>query len=560
MITLFDRPSPPLPATTFTLRPYQADALAGIRESFERSRSALMVCPTGGGKTVIFAHLAREFCKTSRVLVLAHREELIRQAADKLESVTRTRCGIEMADQYALAFERTGCVVGTVQTVTRRFERFNPNDFGLVICDEAHHATAPTYRRVFDHFLQNHNLKLLGCTATPDRADEEALGQVFDEVAFEYMLPDAIRDGWLVRIKQSLVDIEDLDYSGVSTVAGDLNQGEAAEILERHKIVTATAKATVEQAGDRRTLIFAVSVQQAHMFADILNGIRQNCAAAVDGKTPPEERANIFAGFRDGQFQFLVNCMIATEGFDDPGISCVVMARPTKSRALYSQMAGRATRPLPGVVDGPDTATARREAILASAKPDCVIVDFVGNSGRHKLVTARDILGGKESDQVMARVEEVQQSAHGQHDMLEMIDAVKGEIHAENEERKQREAESRLRQAVKSRDLKVLYQQREIDPFDWLDIEPERERGYFRGKKLTEKQRAFLQNYNVNPEKMTFTQAQQVIGELKQRDTCTVKQARQLRRHGIDPNKTTKTQASALMAKWAKEEGWGRGR
>ena len=273
----------------------------------------------------------------------------------------------------------------------------------MLIIDEAHHATSPSYRRVIDYYRTNPALKVLGVTATPDRADEEALGQVFQSVAFDYEVLDAIHDGWLVPIEQQMVHVEGLDYSSIRTTAGDLNGGDLAAVLEAEKNLQQMASASLAIIGQRRALVFTASVKAAEMTAEILNRHRPGMAAWVCGKTDREERRRVLAEFAAGKLQVVCNCGVLTEGFDDPGVEVVIMGRPTKSRSLYSQMVGRSTRPLPGVVDGPETAEARKAAIAASAKPSCLVVDFVGNAGKHKLITSADILGGKVSEEALER-------------------------------------------------------------------------------------------------------------------------------------------------------------
>jgi superfamily II DNA or RNA helicase len=364
----------------------------------------LAVLPTGTGKTVCFAHVAKTWLDSDRgrVLIMAHREELIQQAADKVLQVTGLHADIEMgesrADQCSL-IDQAPVVITSVQTMCRpnRHERFDPRQFGLLIVDEAHHATAPTYRRVIDHFAQNPDLRILGVTATPDRADEEALGQAFESVAFTYEIETAIQDGWLVPIEQQFVQVQGLDLSGCRTTAGDLNEGDLARIMETEENLHGVVHPALELAGDRPSLFFMASVAHAERGAEIANRHQAESAVCLHGKTPRDERREKLKAFSRGEFQHLFNCGLFLEGFDETSIAVVAMARPTKSRALYAQAVGRGTRPLPGLVDGLDDAAARRRAIAMSHKPGLLVLDFVGNSGRHKLVSTADILGGNYS-------------------------------------------------------------------------------------------------------------------------------------------------------------------
>lgn len=538
------------------LRSYQAAAVDGIFEAWRTSRSTLLVQPTGTGKTVTFAHVIHRM-PMGRTLVLAHREELIFQAADKIEAVTGAKPDIEMAEMRAdhAMFDRARVVVSSIQTQCAgrngdaRMHRFDPQEFSLLVVDEAHHATAPTYRRVLEHYGQNQDLRILGVTATPDRHDEEALGQVFASVAFDYELLDAIHDGWLVPIHQRSVIVDGLDYSSIRTTAGDLNGADLARVMEYEETLHAIASPTLELAAGRKTLVFAASVAHAERLCEIFNRHHSECARFVTGTTPKDERRGMLADYAAGKFQILVNVGVATEGFDEPGIACVVMARPTKSRALYAQMAGRATRPMAGLVDAHDTPEARREAIAGSAKPACEIIDFVGNSGRHRLITTADILGGNCSDEVVARARKKAEGAAGAAvDMAEML------VDAERELAEERERARRAAIRAKAR-----YSCQKVDPFEVFHVEPWRERGWDKGRQPSEKMLALLERNGIDTHSLTFTQAKQLIGEIIRRydeRKCSFKQARLLARYGY-PTDVPFAEASRLIDALAKN-GWQR--
>jgi len=538
------------------LRSYQQAAVDGIFEAWRTARSTLLVQPTGTGKTVTFAHVINRM-PMGRALVLAHREELIFQAADKIARVTGAKPDIEMAEMRAdgAMFGKARVVVSSIQTQCAgrngdaRMKRFDPQEFSLLVVDEAHHIVAPSYRRVLMHYQQNPNLKVLGVTATPDRHDEEALGQVFDSVAYDYELLDAIRDGWLVPIHQRSVVVDGLDYSGVRTTAGDLNGADLARVMEYEETLHGIAAPTVELAAGRKTLVFAASVAHAERLCEIFNRHSTGCARFVTGTTPKDERRAMLADYAAGKFQMLVNVGVATEGFDEPGIQVVVMARPTKSRALYAQMAGRGTRPLPGLVDAHEAADARRAAIAVSAKPACQIIDFVGNSGRHKLITTADILGGNYSDEVVDRARAAAETANGAAvDMAELLADAEKTI-AEERERARRAA---LR-------VRARYTSQVVDPFDILHIEPWRERGWDTGRQPSAKMLALLDRNGIDTKGLTFTQAKQLVGEIIHRyeeKQCSFKQARLLSRYGY-PTDVPFAEASRLIDALAKN-GWRR--
>ena len=576
------------------LRDYQKKAVEKVLECWKDFKSCLIVLPTGCGKTVVFAEIIRrclaeqvgkdteskseveknapkkeidiydidddddeeeEESPKKRAMILAHREELITQARDKVSAITGEDVQIEMG-----AFEVTPMlgkvppvVVSTVQTqCTGRMKKFNPNDYGILVIDEAHHATAKSYRNCIDHYFQNPDCRLVGVTATPDRADETALGQVFETVAFEYSVTNAIHDGWLVPVKQRLVKVNSLDFSNVTTCAGDFNQGELAQVLEEEHNLHAIAVPTMEICGDRRAIIFAASVRQAERICEIINRgnedwIAKNGAKRAEwvcGKTEKVERRTILDNFKNGKIQFVVNVGVLTEGFDDAGVSVVVMARPTKSRALYAQMAGRATRPAAEVaarlgevkVEGEqqmDSSALRRKLIAESSKPSCLIVDFVGNSGRHKLVTTADILGGKDLDEDAEIAAEVKRRCTGSAeglDMLEEIDKVKEEI----KQRRFRDAQSR-----KFITATAKFTTFSVDPFDVFDLAASvrHPRSGIDTYRLSFKQRALLrERIKVNPDSISPSEGKALIDEYFRRVTnklATFAQTKLLRRHGI---------------------------
>ena len=509
-----------------------------------------------------------------RILVIAHREELIRQACDKIERVVGERPAIEMgnerADEGESFLHRARVVVSSIQTQNssvkcwecagkgcelcgnrgRRFrmETFSPHEFSLVIIDEAHHAPAVSYRRLIQHYQQNKQCKLLGVTATPDRADEAALGQIFETVAFDYQLPNAIADGWLVDIEQQFVRVEGLDLSAVRDVAGDLNAGQVDEIMRQEKVLHGVVHPTIELAGDSPTLLFAASVEHAHKAAEIFNRHKANSAIALDGTTDSDERRYQLERFARGEYQYLCNCALFLEGFDEPRIACVAVARPTKSRALYSQIVGRGTRTNPSnLCDGLPDHEQRKAAILASGKPSLLVLDFVGNSGRHKLITTADILGGNESDEVigLAHAQAAKKSAAGERtNMRAEIEAAKRAIAARLAERR--------KQVI----VKAQYSTQKISAFDVLDITPQREPGWHKGRRPSAKMLAILDKQGIPTANISFVHAGQIIGKLKERwakKLCTYKQAKLLQKFGYSSD-VTMPEATKIIDALAKNK------
>lgn len=559
------------------LRPYQQECVAAVMKKFEASRSTLMVLATGTGKTVISAHIADAMLAKGRVLVLAHRDELIRQAADKFQRVTGHLPAIEKADEFVNEEDLHGksqIIISSFQTQNsgtgdrKRMMRFNPKEFSMVWCDEAHHCLAPTFRAVVDYYMAgNPELKLLGCTATPDRADGEELGKIFETVAYDYEIPHAIRDGWLVPVHQRSVTIAGLDFAKIRTTAGDLNGAdlEAVMMYEKnlHGIVFASLEISAgleagaladavasenpdEQVGAimggrpiRRTLIFCVTVAHAERVAEILCRWKKDAAESVDGSMKMEDRRSVFERFKSGHTSFLCACMVPTEGFDAPHCEIIVLARPSKSRPLVCQMIGRGTRPTEELADllgNIESAEDRRMAIANSIKPKCTVLDFVGNCGRHKLVSCADILGSSaHEDFIIDRAKEIIESG-GDIDVEDAIEQAEEEAEVERQIAATREEaefadmlneqENRM---IASRESIVAVAQYSVR--DVNSIEPKRE---IKPGGASDKQIEFLVKLGVKRETAIgygSRQAGAVITQLKN-TRCTVGQASYLRRLG----------------------------
>lgn len=543
-----------------TLRPYQSEAVNAVFREWEDKTSTLIVCPTGTGKTEIFCEIIRRM-QPKRTIVLAHRGELITQAVKRLWKFG-IEADVEMADKWADEnyWSRAPVVVSTVQTQiagnggSGRMRRFDPNDFGLVVCDEAHHYTAKSFRKVVDHYRQNENIKILGVTATPDRADEAALGQVFDSVALDYEILDAIHDGWLVPVEQQMVNIQGLDFSKVRTTAGDLNGADLAAVMEAEKNLHGIASSSIDIIGQRKTLVFTVTVKQAERLAEIFNRHRPGMADWVCGTTPKDQRHKILKAFSDGEIQVLVNVGVLTEGYDEPAVEIIVQARPTKSRCLYAQIIGRSLRPLPGTVDGLETVEQRKASIAASPKPAALVLDFVGNSGKHKLMTTADILGGKVSQQAIEKAVAKAKKAKAPVRMDEELDHAEQDVRAEIEEHKAKEAKRRAH-VVAQAEFKL----RSVDPFDVFDLKPTKSRGWDAGKSLSEAQRAVLLRAGVNIVGMPYSQQKQLlvaIFERRNNKMATLKQCQLLRKRGVDTSTMTFEQATNKLNEIAQKEGW----
>lgn len=432
------------------LRWYQREACESILRGFDEYRSQLAVLATGLGKTQLFCALARQW--QGKVLILAHRDELVEQARARLEQMTGETVDVEQAGRRAATYTRL--VVASVDTIKQpaRLERFAKDHFGLVIADEAHHYTSVTYRRPIDHFT---GAKILGVTATPDRSDEKALGKVFENVAFCFDISQGIEQGYLVPLRGTQVELGEIQLDGVDTVAGDFAKGQLDEVMLR--AVEGICKKTLELEPNRQAVCFFPGVKSAEYATERFNAMKPFSAGFISGETLPHDRKRIVAEFREGKLQFLCNCMVATEGFDAPAASCIVQARPTKSRGLYAQMVGRGTRVLGGLVEGipgREGSEERRALIASSRKRDCMILDFVGNASKHALVTPEDLLGGDYSD-----------------DEIELAKKKAKQDKGADPQRMLAEARKELQRIAAAINSRVQAQARSFNPFAVLDLD-----------------------------------------------------------------------------------------
>lgn len=396
----------PKPAA-ITLRPYQAESIAAIEGEWKQGhRRTLLVLPTGCGKTIVFCKLTEGRVRAGeRVLILAHRGELLQQAADKLLKATGLRCAVEKAEESCLdSWYRV--TVGSVQSLMRekRLNQFPPDYFGTIVIDEAHHVLSDGYQRVLEHFS---SAQVLGVTATPDRGDMRNLGSVFESLAYEYTLPRAIREGYLSPIKAQTIPL-DLDLRNVGVSGGDFKAGELGSALDPYLEQIAEEMAAVCM--ERKTVVFLPLIQTSRKFRDILNqrGFR---AAEVNGESA--DRAEVLAAFDRGEYNVLCNSMLLTEGWDCPSVDCIVVLRPTKVRSLYCQMIGRGTRLHPG-----------KEYLL--------VLDFLWHTERHELCRPACLIAG--SDEVARKMTENLEAAGEPVDLEAAEEQAQSDVVAQREE------------------------------------------------------------------------------------------------------------------------------
>lgn len=532
------------------LRDYQIDAVAMTLFEWDTHQSVLGCLATGGGKTVIAGDIIKR--RGGRALVLCHTTELVSQFSKSL-----WRFGldseIEKADMWAETngLNGTPVVIATPQTLYsqngKRLKRWKPTDFDTLIIDEGHHYSgAPAFEGVVKHFLANPNLRCLALTATPDRHDGVALSRICQSVAFKYEIVDMIDQGYLVGVEQYLVKIESLDLSRCRTTAGDFNGADLAQVVEDEKPLLGMADATLKTVGDKKTLVFAHSVKQAERLAEIFNRHRPESAACVFGHTPPDERASIFRLFADrGRLQIMVNVAVAGEGYDNPNIEAIVCAKPTKSRSRYTQNVGRGLRPIDGLLKDLNSPEERRMAIANSFKPNCMVLDFVGNAGRHSLMTVADVLGGSVSEQAKAKAKE------------RVLKAGRGNVLDEltRAERELRDAADRKKRAgiVGEAKHRLTY----VDPFEAFRTKAQYWSKRTQNGPLTPKQKNTLRKNGYNPDEYTPEEGQRLISKMFE---MTPGQRSVLVRAGYKPEELKgipKWNASKLIDA-VKQNGWQR--
>ena len=515
-------------AAPIALRPYQNEAKSAVLGQWEQGvQRTLLVLPTGCGKTIVFAKISEDCVKRGeRVLILAHRGELLEQAADKIHKACNLNCAVEKAEETSLgSFWRI--TVGSVQTLMResRLARFLPDYFDTIIIDEAHHAISDSYQRILQHFS---GAKVLGVTATPDRGDMKNLGQVFDSLAYEYTLPRAIREGYLCPIKALTIPLN-LDLTGVSVQAGDFRAADLDTALDPY--LYQIADEMLRNCADRKTVVFLPLVKTSQKFRDILNQ-RGFHAAEVNGNS--EDRAEILRDFDDGKYNVLCNSMLLTEGWDCPSVDCVIVLRPTKVRGLYCQMVGRGTRLSPG-------------------KKDLLLLDFLWHTQRHELCRPAHLIC--ESDEVAQKM-----TANLAESGCAM-DITEAEVQAESDVVAQRE-EALAKQLSEMRKRKRAL----VDPLQFeMSIQAQDLSGYvpsfgWEMSPPSQKQLDALEKYGIYPNEIENAgKAQLLLERLNKRrmdGLSTPKQIRLLENKGfLHVGEWTFQQASNMITRIA-ANGW----
>nr|DAP42179.1 MAG TPA: Chromatin remodeling complex ATPase [Caudoviricetes sp.] len=510
------------------LRPYQQQARDRIHAEWDAGHTrTLLVLPTGTGKTIVFASVAADQVRAGdRVLILAHRGELLEQAADKLQRSTGLVSAVEKAESTCLdSWFRV--VVGSVQTLQRtaRLERFPQDYFGTIIIDEAHHAITDGYRRILDYFS---GAKVLGVTATPDRGDMRNLGEVFDSLAFEYKLTDAIKEGYLCKIMAQTIPLQ-LDITSVTMSGGDYAVGDLGTALDPY-LEQITAEMANRCKG-RKTVVFLPLIKTSQKFRDLLNthGFR---AAEVNGQS--DDRRQVLADFDAGKYNVLCNSMLLTEGWDCPSVDCVVVLRPTKVRSLYSQMVGRGTRLSPG-------------------KTDLLLLDFLWMTDKHELCRPADLVC---EDRAVARQMTEHLAETGcPEDIEEAAAQASEDVVAQREEALAQQLEEQRRKKAKL-----------VDPLQYeMSIQAEDLAGYvpafgWEAGPPSEQQNAALEKLGILPDAVESAgKAALLLDRLnKRRDEglTTPKQIRCLEKYGFQHVGTWSFEAARHMIDRIAAQGW----
>lgn len=510
------------------LRPYQQEAIDAIFDQWEgENRRTLLVLPTGCGKTICFAMVTKRLVDAGkRVLILAHRAELLEQAADKLERATGIYSCLEKAKDTALG-RMEMVTVGSVQTLQsiKRLSLFSRDYYDAIIIDEAHHCISQSYRNVIDYFDQ---AALLGVTATPDRGDMRGMNEVFNSIAYEYSLFDAIKSGYLSNIVAQTIPLK-IDLSGVHMSQGDYAANEVGDALEPY--LPLIASEMKKYCMSRKTVIFLPLVKTSQMFRDYLN---ENGFSACEVNGNSKDREEVLSDFESGKYNVICNSMLLTEGWDCPTVDCVIVLRPTKVRALYSQMIGRGTR-------------------LAPGKDHLLVLDFLWQTERHELCRPACLIGKEQikADQIMEVIDEDPDKAWDLSEAQEIA-----------EEKEIKAAQDRERALADALAENAKKKGRAIDIMSlqvMLHFTPEAPVWGWESKEATEAQKESLLNQGINADGMDKGTASQWLDKLAKRRNeglATIKQINQLAKRGFQRVDEWSFEAASNMITRIVKSGW----
>lgn len=486
------------------LRPYQKEAVDAIEQEWASGKNkTLLVLPTGTGKTICFSEvIRRQHARGGRSLVLAHRQELLDQAADKIKRTTGLDSAVERAESHS-AGTLFPVTVGSVQTLSRdaRLAEYSPDTFEAIIVDEAHHAMSESYQKVLKYFHAN----VLGVTATPDRGDMKNLGEYFESLAYEYSLPQAIRDGYLSPIKAQTIPL-DIDLAGVKMQQGDFSAGDLGSVIEPY--LDQIADVIRDKYQDKKTVAFLPLVDTSKKFCRIL---KEKGVTAWEVNGSSTDREEVLKEFEKAENGVICNAMLLTEGWDCPSVDCVVVLRPTKIRSLYAQMIGRGTR-------------------LCEGKSHLLILDFLWHTARHELCKPASLICKKQEEADM--INKMMEAGDEVEISEETLEEAKKSVKADRERAlaemlaEQRKKRAKLVDPLQF-EMSILDDDlQEYDPtFAW-EMEPP-----------TDKQIAAIEKFGINPTEITTKgYASMLLDRLVKRSQngySTPKQIRILERNGF---------------------------
>lgn len=510
------------------LRSYQQEAREAIFEQWDGGvLKTLLVLPTGCGKTIVFAKVTEDCVRRGdRVLILAHRGELLEQAADKIRQSTGLGCAVEKAEETCMG-SWFRVVVGSVQTMMRekRLGQFPEDYFQTIIIDEAHHCISDSYQKVLNHFS---SAKILGVTATPDRGDMRNLGSYFESLSYEYTLPKAIKEGYLSPIKALTIPLK-IDMTGVGVQAGDFKASDISTALDPY--LQGIAQEMEKYCKDKKTVVFLPLVKTSQKFRDLLNahGFR---AAEVNGDS--QDRSEVLEAFDRGEYNVLCNSMLLTEGWDCPSVDCVVVLRPTKVRSLYCQMVGRGTRLSPG-------------------KDHLLLLDFLWHTERHELCHPASLIC--QDEEVAKKMTEHIEQAGCPVDIEEAEKTAAEDVVAQREEALAKQLEE-----MKRRKKKL------VDPLQFeMSIQAEDLSGYVPafGWEMgppSEKQKATLEKLGILPDQIENAgKAAKILDRLdkrKEEGLTTPKQIRFLEGRGFQHVGTWQFETARKLIDRIAANGW----
>lgn len=505
------------------LRDYQEEALLSTCKGFSEFDKQLIVLPTGAGKTVCFAALAKRFWdkRKERTLILAHRDELIQQAVDKIYKSTGLIAEIEKAESRASL--HAPIVVGSIQTLRgERLPRWPKDHFGLMVADEAHHALADSWQSTMGYF--HDRAKVLGVTATPSRGDKKNLGQYFQNIAYEISLIDLISRDYLSHIVIKAVPLK-IDLNKVGVVSGEFDANDLGEVIEPY--FEQIIQSIKTHAADRKTLVFLPLIKTSQRFVEMCEK-RGISSRHVDGTS--EDRKEILASFGRGEFQLLSNAMLLMEGYDEPSIDCVVMLRPTKSQSLYAQAIGRGTR-------------------LHPNKRNLLILDFIWMHERHQLIRPANLIAQTQKD-----VEEISAKVSQGGDEEQNLIEVQREVNQDREKTLMEEIRRQQRRSSRVfsiQELAMAFESGELVDYEatmnWQEVP------------VTEKQAATLKKFQIDLQSVRCKgHASAILNKLFERSKgklATLGQVRWLTKMGHpNPTKATFEEAKAFLdEKWKKK-------